>query len=97
MTMLDQTFDYFVRAFRLKTKELEKVEALTLGADLTRFFAVEMNYRGQAVHMIVCAAGVPPGLIAPQPAALAEKNPDAESKVFHQIERQASPAGLGTP
>jgi hypothetical protein len=55
-----------------------------------------MNYKGQLVQMIVCAAGVPPGLIAPQPAALAEKNPDAESKVLHQVKCEVGPAGLGT-
>jgi hypothetical protein len=93
MTMMDQTFDYFVKAFRLKTKELTRVEALSLGADLQRFFAVEMSYKGRPVRMIVCATGVPGDLIAPRPAALAEKNtPDAESKIFHQAELETDSA-----
>jgi hypothetical protein len=59
VTMLDSTLDFFLRSFRLRNKELKREEALAAAADLTRFFAVELQYKGSPIRLIVAASAVP--------------------------------------
>lgn len=90
VTMLDSTFDLLMKAFRMKTKELERAEALKIGANLGRFFAVEMTYKGSSIRLIVCAHGIPSDLL-PAAAAIGEDNAE-KPKLLHQTELETAPA-----
>ncbi len=57
--MLDSTLDFFLRSFRLRSRELKRDEAMAAAADLTRFFAVELHYKGSPIRLIVAASAVP--------------------------------------
>lgn len=73
MNVLDNTLDFFVRSFKVKSKELSREDAMRLGGELGRFFAVELVYRGAPVRLIVCASAVPVMLESTFPKALEAK------------------------
>ncbi len=63
MSVMDSTLALFLRSFNIRSKELSQTDALKYAADLPRFFAIELNYKGTPVRMIVAASTVPDGMI----------------------------------
>lgn len=77
MSMLDQTLEFFMRQFKVKTKELPAEYALARASELGRFFAVELHYKNQPIRLIVAASQLPDEL-NPKPTispATAERLP----------------------
>lgn len=61
MSMLDSTLAFFVRGLKLRSRELKLAEALEAAADLSHFFAVEINYKGTPIRLIVASSAAPDG------------------------------------
>ena len=59
--MLDSTLAFFLRGMKLRSKELKSDEALKAAAELQHFFAVELNYKGTPIRLIVASSAVPDG------------------------------------
>lgn len=57
--MIDSTLGFFLRSFRIRTRELKRDVALTAAGDLAKFFAVELQYKGNPVRLIVAASTLP--------------------------------------
>ncbi len=69
--MLDSTLAFFLRGMKLRSRELKSGEALKAAAELSHFFAVELNYKGTPVRLIVASSAAPDGL---------ELNPRSETR-----------------
>lgn len=59
MTMLDSSLSFFLKSFKLRSRELKRDEAITAAGDLSRFFAVELHYKGKPIRLIIAASAVP--------------------------------------
>jgi len=91
--MMDATLAFFTKGLKLRSCELKQDVALVEAAKLGHFFAVELNYKGTPIRLIVAASSVPDGLAlvsrdptrelsAPDPPAAREENPDASKTLF---------------
>lgn len=59
MTMLDSSLSFFLKSFRLRSRELTLNEATAAAGGLSRFFAVELHYKGKPIRLIIAASDVP--------------------------------------
>jgi len=55
----DSTFDFFLKAFKVRTKECQRDEAINYAGALKHFFAVELTYKKKPIRLIVAASDIP--------------------------------------
>lgn len=59
MSSLDSMYEFLMKAFKVQSKELTAEDAMREAGKLPRFFAVQLNYKGTPVRLIVAASTVP--------------------------------------
>ena len=93
-TMLDATFDFLLKSFKVRSTELAAADALKHAAELRRYFAVELTYKGELVRLIVAASNVTREF---SKTAITRAVEDGSAHLQGDGQQRAGSEGTGTP